>query len=76
MTKLPMTSVIIPKRNFQGILREFRQAPNWCTVVKLDNGYEVIANQDGNGIQKNDVLVKAMGGHRGYLVRHVEGLLE
>jgi hypothetical protein len=70
----PMESQVIGKRNFQRILATFRNVPE-CEVVKLSAGYEVRATKAGKGITPGDVLIKAMIGHHGYLVRSMPGLI-
>ena len=69
-----MKTILLNKRNLQAILKSLR-ATKYLEVTKLDNGYEVTANQDGKSIKKGDVLLKAMKGTNGYLVRAQEGLL-
>jgi hypothetical protein len=75
----PMESQVIGKRNFQQILATFRNVPE-CEVVKLSAGYEVRATKAGTtkagkDIAPGDVMVKAMIGHHGYLVRSMPGLI-
>jgi hypothetical protein len=70
----PMQSQVIGKRNFQRILATLRTVPE-CEIVKLSAGYEVRATRDGKRIAKGDVLIKAMIGHHGYLVRSMPGLI-
>ena len=70
----PMESQVIGKRNFQRILTTLRNVPEF-EIVKLSAGYEVRATRDGKHIAKGDVLIKAMIGHHGYLVRSMPGLI-
>ena len=69
-----METKIINKTNLQAILKSLRGTP-FCKVTKLDNGYEVTASRDGKTIKQGDVLLKAMIGTNGYLVRAKTGLL-
>jgi hypothetical protein len=69
-----MNSQIITKPNMQRILKDLRATP-FCDVQKISNGYVVTAKKDGKTIRKGDVLLKAMIGTSGYLVRSEPGLL-
>ena len=69
-----MTSQIISKPNMQRILKDLRQQ-SFCDVQKISNGYVVKAAMNGKTIRKGDVLLKAMIGTNGYLVRSEPGLL-
>jgi hypothetical protein len=71
---IPMESQVIGKRNFQRILATLRNVPE-CEIVKLSAGYEVRATKAGKDIAQGDVLIKAMIGHHGYLVRSMPGLI-
>lgn len=59
------TSTVIPKRDFQEILKQFKHIPD-CEVEKLNAGYQVTI--------KDSLVLKAMNGARGYLVRYVDNL--
>lgn len=64
-SKMPLASTVIAKKNFQAILKSFRQGG--FTVSKVDSGYTVHSGR---------VLVaKAIVGHSGYLVNSMEGLI-
>ena len=69
-----METKIITKPNMQRILKELR-ATSFCDVQKISNGYVVKAAMNGKTIRKGDVLLKAMIGTNGYLVRSEPGLL-
>ena len=69
-----MKTIVLNKRNLQSILQTLR-GNDYITVAKIDNGYQVTANQDGRNIKKGDTLLKAMNGSNGYLVQYKEGLL-
>jgi hypothetical protein len=69
-----METKIINKNNLQAILKSLR-GTSFCEVTKVNNGYEVIASRNGKNISKGDVLLKAMKGNNGYLVRVKVGLL-
>ena len=70
-----METKIITKPNMQRILKDLRTMP-FCDVQKISNGYLVTAKRDGKIIRKGDVLLKAMIGTSGYLVRSEPGLLD
>ena len=70
-----METKIITKPNMQRILKDLRTMP-FCDVQKISNGYLVTAKRDGKTIRKGDVLLKAMIGTSGYLVRSEPGLLD
>lgn len=61
---------VIDKRNFQNILKVFRRDDDFI-VTKLLAGYTVHLNAAGTNI----MVLKAMNGSRGYLTRHVDGLI-
>ena len=69
-----MKTILLNKRNLQAILKSLR-GTKYLEITKLENGYEVTANQDGKSIKKGDVLLKAMKGTNGYLVSAKEGML-
>jgi len=65
-SKMPVISKVIMKRDFQSILKTLKDSG--FTVTKLDAGYTV----------HNDrvLVLKAMQGSQGYLVRMFEHLFE
>ena len=60
-----MVSCIMAKKDFQNLRKDFKE--QGFNVVKIPDGYECHHN---NGM----LLLRAMNGSRGYLVRHIEGL--
>ena len=70
-----MTATIITKPNMQRILKELR-AVEFADVQKIPGGYLVTATRNGATLKAGDVLLKAMTGRNGYLVRSQPGLLD
>lgn len=62
----PCNSSVWPKRDFQAMLRSVKK--QGLDITKLDAGYTVHAGAV--------LVIKAMKGTRGYLVRTVNGLFD
>ena len=69
-SELKTVSRVFAKPALQGALKDLRA--NGFNVTKVDGGYTVTYDHVSNGEQ---LMLKAMNGARGYLVRMVDGLL-
>ncbi len=71
--KMSVVSRVIPKKDFQSLLKTFRTMGDHV-VTKISGGYTV--HYEYQDKSKALLVLKAMNGSKGYLVRHADKLIQ